>query len=112
LRSRGRADGLAGARGALEWPAFLLYLGSIAWVIHYDTIYAHQDARTTRWPVEIDGALFGQNTRPMLALFSTAAVLLIGAPDMLPHRALCSRLGLRVRGASRLAGRADSTSRS
>ncbi len=41
--SWGALMGWAAARGALEWPAFLLYAGSIAWVIHYDTIYAHQD---------------------------------------------------------------------
>src|SRR6476659_11055302 len=27
----------------LDWPALVLYAGSICWVIGYDTIYAHQD---------------------------------------------------------------------
>src|SRR5262245_1022148 len=29
--------------GTLDWAAVVLYLGSISWVIGYDTIYAHQD---------------------------------------------------------------------
>ena len=29
--------------GRLDPPALLLYAGAIAWVIGYDTIYAHQD---------------------------------------------------------------------
>ena len=29
--------------GRLDWPAIVLYAGSILWVIGYDTIYAHQD---------------------------------------------------------------------
>ena len=31
------------AAGSAGWPLFLLYAGSIAWVIGYDTIYALQD---------------------------------------------------------------------
>ena len=41
--SWGALMGWAGAFGRLDAPAFLLYAGSIAWVIHYDTIYACQD---------------------------------------------------------------------
>src|SRR5262249_13781649 len=36
--SWGALMGWAAARGALEWPALVLYAGSIAWVMHYDTI--------------------------------------------------------------------------
>src|SRR3984957_4259547 len=39
----GRLMGLAPPFGPLDSPALLLYAGSIAWVIGYDTIYAHQD---------------------------------------------------------------------
>ena len=35
--------GWPAAFGRLDWPAFVLYAGSISWVIGYDTIYAHQD---------------------------------------------------------------------
>jgi 4-hydroxybenzoate polyprenyltransferase len=29
--------------GGFAWPAFILWLGSIAWVVGYDTLYAIQD---------------------------------------------------------------------
>jgi 4-hydroxybenzoate polyprenyltransferase len=35
--------GWTAVSGCVEWPMFLLYGGSIAWVIGYDTIYALQD---------------------------------------------------------------------
>ena len=35
--------GWPAAFGRLDWPALVLYAGSICWVIGYDTIYAHQD---------------------------------------------------------------------
>ncbi len=35
--------GWAEVAGALSWPGLLLYAGSIAWVIGYDTIYSLQD---------------------------------------------------------------------
>ena len=35
--------GWPAAFGRLDWPAIVLYAGSISWVIGYDTIYAHQD---------------------------------------------------------------------
>ncbi|MDU2928000.1 4-hydroxybenzoate octaprenyltransferase, partial [Bradyrhizobium sp.] len=42
--SWGALMGFAVAFGRLDATALLLYAGSIAWVIAYDTIYAHQDA--------------------------------------------------------------------
>src|SRR5438270_532819 len=41
--SWGALMGWAVAFGRLDAPAYLLYAGSISWVIGYDTIYAHQD---------------------------------------------------------------------
>lgn len=35
--------GWAAVRGAIEWPALLLYAAHIAWTLGYDTIYACQD---------------------------------------------------------------------
>lgn len=35
--------GWAAHFGALTWPPLVLYGGTVAWVIGYDTIYAHQD---------------------------------------------------------------------
>jgi 4-hydroxybenzoate polyprenyltransferase len=78
--SWGALMGWAAARGALELPAFLLYAGSIAWVIHYDTIYAHQDREDDALAgLKSTALLFGARTRSMLALFSAMAVVLIAA---------------------------------
>jgi 4-hydroxybenzoate polyprenyltransferase len=66
--------------GRLDPPAFLLYAGSIAWVIGYDTIYAHQDREDDALiGVKSTALLFGERTKPMLTLFYALAVVLIGA---------------------------------
>ena len=93
--SWGALMGWAAARGALEWPAFLLYFGAIAWVIHYDTIYAHQDREDDALVgLKSTALLFGAHTKPMLALFSAAAVILIGAAGYAAHAGLVFGLGL------------------
>jgi 4-hydroxybenzoate polyprenyltransferase len=62
----------------LDWPALLLYAGSIAWVIGYDTIYAHQDREDDALiGVKSTALLFGERTKPILAVFYALAVLLI-----------------------------------
>jgi 4-hydroxybenzoate polyprenyltransferase len=64
--------------GRLDWPALVLYAGSIAWVIGYDTIYAHQDREDDALiGIKSTALLFGENTRPMLAVFYTLAVALM-----------------------------------
>jgi 4-hydroxybenzoate polyprenyltransferase len=93
--SWGALMGWAGARGALEMPAFLLYAGSIAWVIHYDTIYAHQDREDDALVgLKSTALLFGARTRSALVLFSAAAVALIGAAGYAAHAGLVFALGL------------------
>jgi 4-hydroxybenzoate polyprenyltransferase len=78
--SWGALMGWAGAFGRLDAPALLLYAGSIAWVIGYDTIYAHQDREDDALiGIKSTALLFGERTKPMLALFYTLAVILIGA---------------------------------
>ena len=42
--SWGALMGFAVTFGRIDATALVLYAGSIAWVIGYDTIYAHQDA--------------------------------------------------------------------
>ncbi len=77
--SWGALMGWAGAFGRLDWPAILLYAGSISWVIGYDTIYAHQDRDDDALVgIKSTALLFGARTKPMLALFYGVAVLLIG----------------------------------
>ena len=77
--SWGALMGWAAVFGRLEAPALLLYAGSIAWVIGYDTIYAHQDREDDALiGVKSTARLFGARTRLALMGFYAAAVLLIG----------------------------------
>src|SRR5438105_14621082 len=77
--SWGALMGWAAAFGRLDWPALVLYAGSIAWVIAYDTIYAHQDREDDALlGLKSTARLFGERTKPMLAAFFAAAVMLIG----------------------------------
>jgi 4-hydroxybenzoate polyprenyltransferase len=93
--SWGALMGWAGARGALELPAFLLYAGSIAWVIHYDTIYAHQDREDDALVgLKSTALLFAENTRPALAAFAAAAVILIGLAGYFAGAGVVFALGL------------------
>ena len=93
--SWGALMGWAAAFGRLDLPAYLLYAGSIAWVIHYDTIYAHQDREDDALlGLKSTALLFGAATKPMLALFSAASVLLIGVAGYLAGAGLVFALGL------------------
>jgi 4-hydroxybenzoate polyprenyltransferase len=65
--------------GRLDWPAIILYAGSICWVIAYDTIYAHQDREDDALiGLKSTAILFGRDTRQMLVMFYALAVVLIG----------------------------------
>jgi 4-hydroxybenzoate polyprenyltransferase len=93
--SWGALMGWAAAFGRLDPPAYLLYAGSIAWVIGYDTIYAHQDREDDALiGIKSTALLFGERTRPMLALFYTLAVILIGAAGIAAGAGPVFALGL------------------
>jgi 4-hydroxybenzoate polyprenyltransferase len=93
--SWGALMGWAAGRGTLELPAFLLYAGSIAWVIHYDTIYAHQDREDDALVgLKSTALLFEERTKPMLALFSAIAVALIGSAAWTAGAGVVFTLGL------------------
>src|SRR3954471_13077167 len=78
--SWGALMGWAAIFARLDAPALLLYAGSIAWVIGYDTIYAHQDREDDALiGVKSTARLFGDNTQTMLTLFYGLAIALIGA---------------------------------
>ena len=95
--SWGALMGWAAARGRLELPALLLYAGSIAWVMHYDTIYAHQDREDDALAgLKSTALLFGAHTKPALALFSAAAVVLIGLAGYFANAGIVFALGLAV----------------
>ena len=77
--SWGALMGFAVMLGRLDATALLLYAGSIAWVIGYDTIYAHQDAEDDALiGIKSTALLFGARTRPALMAFYATAVALIG----------------------------------
>jgi 4-hydroxybenzoate polyprenyltransferase len=77
--SWGALMGWAAVFSRLDAPALLLYAGSIAWVIGYDTIYAHQDREDDALiGVKSTARLFGQRTRLAMVCFYAVAVLLIG----------------------------------
>ena len=70
--------------GRLDAPALVLYAGSIAWVIGYDTIYAHQDREDDALiGIKSTALLFGDRTKPMLSIFYGLAVVLIGVAGAL-----------------------------
>src|SRR5260370_21107418 len=95
--------GWAAALGSLDVRPLVLYAGSIALVIGYDTIYAHQDREDDALiGIKSTALLFGDRTKPMLALFYGLAVALIalagalagaeglfwlGLPAIAPHLA-------------------------
>ncbi len=82
--SWGALMGWPAAFGRLDAPALVLYAGSIAWVIGYDTIYAHQDREDDMTiGIKSTALLFGRNTAPILAIFYAAAVVLIGASGLM-----------------------------
>lgn len=81
--------------GRLDPAAFILYAGSIAWVIAYDTIYAHQDREDDALiGIKSTAILFDARTRPMLALFFALAVALIGLAGWLAGAGFIFALGL------------------
>jgi 4-hydroxybenzoate polyprenyltransferase len=93
--SWGALMGWPAAFGRLDAPAFVLYAGSICWVIAYDTIYAHQDREDDLLiGIKSTALLFRERTRPMLAIFYAAAVLLIGAAGLMAGGQLIFVLGL------------------
>jgi 4-hydroxybenzoate polyprenyltransferase len=78
--SWGALMGFAVTLGRIDAAALLLYAGSIAWVIGYDTIYAHQDAEDDALiGIKSTALLFGARTRAALMVFYGLAVVLIGA---------------------------------
>jgi len=93
--SYGALLGWPAAFGRLDWPALVLYAGSISWVIGYDTIYAHQDREDDLLiGIKSTALLFGENTRPMLAAFYAGAVVLLGIAGLLAGGGLIFVLGL------------------
>jgi 4-hydroxybenzoate polyprenyltransferase len=98
--SWGALMGWPAAFGRLDAAAFVLYAGSIAWVIGYDTIYAHQDREDDLMiGIKSTALLFGKNTPVMLTVFYTLAVVLTGLAGLMAGGGVIFVLGLLAFGA-------------
>jgi len=98
--SWGALMGWPAAFGRLDWPALVLYAGSICWVIGYDTIYAHQDREDDLLiGVKSTALLFGERTPSMLAGFYACAVVLIAAAGFMAGGGMIFAAGLIAFGA-------------
>jgi 4-hydroxybenzoate polyprenyltransferase len=93
--SWGALMGFAVLLGRIGGPALLLYAGSIAWVIGYDTVYAHQDTEDDALiGVKSTARLFGAKTHLALIVFYSLALLLIGAALALSGAGVSAWIGL------------------
>jgi len=78
--SWGALVGWPAVTGSLGWPALLLWLGSIAWVVGYDTLYAIQDIEDDALVgVKSSARRLGEKAPAGIALFYAIAILLWGA---------------------------------
>ena len=93
--SWGALVGWPAVTGHLDWPPFLLWFGSIAWVVGYDTLYAIQDMEDDALVgVKSSARRLGEKASLGVAIFYVVALLLWGAaiwavrPDLLALLAL------------------------
>jgi 4-hydroxybenzoate polyprenyltransferase len=93
--SWGALMGFAVILARVDATALVLYAGSIAWVIGYDTIYAHQDSEDdARIGIKSTALLFGARTRPALAVFYGLAVGLFALAFVLAGAGVAAFIGL------------------
>src|ERR1700743_823507 len=93
--SWGALSGFAVTFASIGATALLLYAGSIAWVIGYDTIYAHQDTEDDALiGIKSTARLFGARTQQALMAFYSLAVILIGAAMWLSGTGFSAWVGL------------------
>ena len=78
--SWGALVGWPAVTGRLDWPAVLLWLGTVAWVVGYDTLYAIQDMEDDALVgVKSSARRLGDKAPLGIAIFYLLAVLLWGA---------------------------------
>ena len=78
--SWGALVGWPAVTGRLEWPALLLWFGSIAWVVGYDTLYAIQDIEDDSLVgVKSSARRLGDKAPAGIALFYAFALAFWGA---------------------------------
>jgi 4-hydroxybenzoate polyprenyltransferase len=70
--------GIPAATGRLSWVMAWVYAAAIAWILGYDTIYAHQDREDDAMiGVRSTARLFAERTAPFLAACYAATILLL-----------------------------------
>lgn len=79
--SWGALIGWTADKASLGLPAILLYIGTVFWVIGYDTIYAHQDKEDDALVgVRSTARLFGKHTKKAITyLYGLALLFMTGA---------------------------------
>lgn len=93
--SWGALMGFAVTQERIDATALFLYAGSIAWVIGYDTIYAHQDAEDDALiGIKSTARLFGARTHQALIIFYGLAVVLMGVTLVLAGARWFAWIGL------------------
>jgi 4-hydroxybenzoate polyprenyltransferase len=93
--SWGALMGFAVTFARIDATALALYAGSIAWVIGYDTIYAHQDAEDDALiGIKSTARLFAERTHQALWVFYGLAVILIGLALGLAGAGFAAWIGL------------------
>lgn len=93
--SWGALMGFAVTQERIDATALFLYAGSIAWVIGYDTIYAHQDAEDDALiGIKSTARLFGARTHQALIIFYGLAVVLMGVALVLAGARWFAWIGL------------------
>ena len=76
--SWGALLGWAALAGELGWAPALHYISGIAWIMGYDTIYAHQDREDDSLiGVKSTAIFFGETSRVAVAAFYGVAVMLM-----------------------------------
>jgi 4-hydroxybenzoate polyprenyltransferase len=81
--------------GRLDAPALLLYAGTIAWVVGYDTIYAVQDIEDDEIAgIRSSARFFGRRMRGAVGLCYGASVVLVAGAAWLAGAGLPGLLGV------------------
>jgi 4-hydroxybenzoate polyprenyltransferase len=98
--SWGALMGWAVEFGDVDVPSILLYVGSILWVIGYDTIYAHQDKEDDAIVgVRSTARLFGENTKSWLVGLYGGALMCLALAFAAAQVPMVSLAGLIAAGA-------------
>nr|WP_294509672.1 4-hydroxybenzoate octaprenyltransferase [uncultured Rhodopila sp.] len=80
----GAPMGYAAGTGRLDWGWVAIYGAAILWDLGFDTIYAHQDREDDAIVgVRSTARLFGENTRPFLAVCYGAMLVVLGVAGWL-----------------------------